>query len=111
MDFRLLLVASTLTCVFAQAPGDSASLCVDESYNNGTALVPNPFFGLHPVYPSNVRPLMDSRDYVQLLDTPNAVWQQVDNDTNNAADTITNVSSGSCKCEARSRIIVHDGNG
>ena len=97
MDFRLLVIASTLSCVFAQAPGDSASLCVDKFYNNGTALVPNPFFGLHPVYRSNVRPLMDSRDYVNLLDTPNPVWQQVDNDTSNAADTITNVSSGGCK--------------
>ena len=96
MDFRLLVVASTLSCVFTQAPGDSASLCVEKLYSNGTTLVPNPFFALHPVYRANVRQLMDSRDYVNLLDTPNPVWQQVDNDTNNAADTYTSVSSGSC---------------
>ena len=93
--FRIFVVASTLSCVFSQAPGDSASLCVEKLYNNGTALVPNWFFTLHPVYRAIVRPLMDSRDYVNLLDT-NPVWQQVDNDTNNAADTITSVSSGSC---------------
>ena len=93
-DFILLVIASTLSSVFAQAPGDSSSLCVDKFYNNGTALIPNPFFSLHPVYPSNVRPLMDSSDYVNLLDTPNPVWQQVDNDINNDIETITMVSSG-----------------
>ena len=50
MDFRLLVVASTLSSVFTQAPGDSATLCVEKLYNNGTALVTNPFFALHPVY-------------------------------------------------------------
>ena len=90
-DFILLVIASTLSSVFAQAPGDSSSLCVDKFY--GKDLILNPFFSMHPVYPSNVRPLMDSRDYINLLDIPDPVWQQVDNDTNNDNTTVTYVSS------------------
>ena len=44
--------------------------------------VPNVFF-TSITYPANQHPLMDSRDYVALLDGPNPTWQQVDNDNNN----------------------------
>jgi len=40
-----------------------------------------------------VRPLMDSRDYLNLLQREEgAVWQQVDNDTYNVDFSSTNVS-------------------
>ena len=93
MAFKLFLTASVVSCVFSQAPGDGDSLCVDPVVNNGTALVPNVFFAQRPPYPANVRPLMDSRDYLILLDDPNPTWQQVDNDTSNDGTTATHVST------------------
>ena len=94
MAFKLFLLASFLSCVCSQAPGDGDSLCVDQLVDNGTALVPNPF--LHPSYPVNVRPLMDSRDYLSLLDDPNPAWQQVDNDTSNSGGVPTHVGHEEC---------------
>ena len=66
-------------------------MCVDQLVDNGTTLVPNPFFGLRF---ANVRPLMDSRDYLNLLQSPGAVWQhaKVDSDTSNSEASSTNVS-------------------
>ena len=90
MAFKLFLTASLVSCVFSQAPGDGYSLCVDPLVDNGTALVPNPF--LRPSYPANVRGLMDSREYLSLLDDPNPVWQQVDSDTSNSGGDSTHVS-------------------
>ena len=90
--FKLLLVASVVSCVLSQAPGDGDSLCVDPLVDNGNVLVPNPFFALRPTYPANVRPLMDSRDYLNLLQREGAVWQQVDNDTSNVDFSSTDVS-------------------
>ena len=88
MAFKLFLTASLVSCVFSQAPGDGDSLCVDPLVdNNGTALVPNPF--LRPSYPANVRGLMDSREYLSLLDGENPAWQQVDNDTSNSGEDST----------------------
>ena len=72
MAFKLFLMASLVSCVFSQAPGDGDSLCVDQPVDNGTALVPNPF--LRPSYPANVRELMDSREYLSLLDNLNPAW-------------------------------------
>ena len=90
MAFKLFLTASLVSCVLSQAPGDGDSLCVDPVVNNGTALVPNPF--LRPSYPANVKGLMDSREYLSLLDDPNPAWQQVDNDTSNSGGDFTHVS-------------------
>ena len=68
----------------AQAPGDAQSHCT----------VTLPSFGVNILnYPPEVKPLMDSHHYQQLL-PPNvgAVWQTVDNDNNNPSGTLTNVS-------------------
>ena len=89
-------MASLVSCVFSQAPGDGDSLCVDPLVDNGTALVPNPF--LRPSYPANVRGLMDSWEYLSLLDGENPAWQQVDNDTSNAGTDSTNVSHECFRC-------------
>ena len=96
MAFKLFLMTCLVSCVFSQAPGDGDSLCVDPLVDNGTALVPNPF--LRPSYPANVRGLMDSKEYLTLLDDPNPPWQQVDNDTSNRAGESTNVSHESFLC-------------
>ena len=90
MAFKLFLIASLVSCVFSQAPGDGDSLCVDPVVGNGTAFIPNPF--LRPSYPANVRGLMDSREYLSLLDDPNLAWQQVDSDTSNSGMDSTHVS-------------------
>ena len=90
MAFKTFLVTCLASCVFSQAPGDGDSLCVNSTVDNGTALVPNPF--LRPSYPANVMGLMDSREYVNLLDDPNPAWQQVDNDISNSDEVATNVS-------------------
>ena len=68
----------------AQAPGDEDSFCLVDLPRIGTNILD---------YPPEVRPLMDSRHYRQLL-PPNvgAVWQQVDNDNNNQGSLNTNVS-------------------
>lgn len=92
MAFRLFLTICLLRWVFSQASGDGDSLCVDPLVDNGTALVPNPFFSAHPSYPAYIRPLMDSRDYMSLLDEPGPAWQHVDNDTSNGAGESTSVS-------------------
>ena len=81
----LALVFSFVSCVLCQAPGDGDPLCVDEVIDG----LENPFFPLRPTYANNVRPLMDSRDYVALLPGP---WQQVDNDNNNVDEIVTEVS-------------------
>ena len=89
MNEWLVFVVSFVSCVLSQAPGDGDALCV-EPFING---LQNLFFPFHPTYPANVCPLMDSRDYTGLLqggDPP--VWQQVDNDNNNTATHITNIS-------------------
>ena len=50
-------------------------------------------FAPTPGYSTNMRVLMDSWNYQNLLPPRiGAVWGQVDNDRNNAADTTTNVS-------------------
>ena len=54
---------------YSQAPGDFDEFCF-------TTLG-----FLHPTYFANMRPIMDSRDYINLLDQgTNPVWQQVDVD-------------------------------
>ena len=90
MAFKLFLMTCLVSCVFSQAPADGDSLCVDPLVDNGTALVSNPF--LHPSYPANVKRLMDSWEYVNLLGGRNPAWQQVDNDTSNSGTESTHLS-------------------
>ena len=79
--FIVLIIARLLSFVLTQAPGDGDRVCIDELIQNGTTLVPNPIYSLKPVYPFNLKPLMDSKHYVNLLNIPNPVWQQVRNGT------------------------------
>ena len=74
----------------AQAPGDAESFCTETLPSIGTNILD---------YPPEVKPLMDSRHYQQLL-PPNtgAVWQTVDNDNNNPSGTTTNVSCCTFTC-------------
>ena len=86
-----VLVFSFVSCVLAQAPGDGDSLCLDEFIDGEE----NPFFSLRPTYADNVRPLMDSMDYIVLLggdEGAHVPWQQVDNDNNNSNEVVTEVS-------------------
>ena len=73
--------------VMGQAPGDGDPVCTDEVVNGIT----NPFFFNRPTYSASERPLMDSRDYIGLLQDP-MPWQSVDNDNNNTAGVSTSVS-------------------
>ena len=68
----------------AQAPGDEDSFCLVDLPRIGSNILD---------YSPEVKPLMDSRHYRQLL-PPNmgAVWQTVDNDANNPSNTRTSVS-------------------
>ena len=66
------------------APGDEEPLC-QQLRDLGAAPIPN--------YAPNMRILMDSWNYQNLLPTrTGAVWEQVDNDTNNPSGIATNVS-------------------
>ena len=69
---RLLLIipfALMIGWSYSQAPGDGDDFCF-------TTLG-----SLHPTYLANMRPIMDSRDYRNLLEQgTNPVWQQVDVD-------------------------------
>ena len=76
----------------AQAPGDGDPICTEEVVNG----MMSPFFATRPAYSPYERPLMDSRDYIGLLQGgDNLPWQTVDNDDNNTAGIATNVSVGS----------------
>ena len=68
----------------AQAPGDADPICTETLPTVGVNILD---------YPPEVKPLMDSHHYQQLL-PPNlgAVWQEVDNDNNNPSGTVTRVS-------------------
>ena len=71
---------------FAQAPGDAD--------HRPFCLVTLPSIGFNILdYAPEVKPLMDSRHYQNLLPPhANPVWQEVDNDNNNLADFTTDVS-------------------
>ena len=69
------------------APGDEEPLC-QQLRAQGAAPIPN--------YTPNMRVLMDSWNYQNLLPARiGAIWEQVDNDSNNPTGTITNVSINS----------------
>ena len=79
----ILLRLSTIT-EGAVAPGDEDQICTDLRVS-----------GVFPIltYSANMRVLMDSWNYHNLLPPRiGAVWDQVDNDTNNQVDRTTNVS-------------------
>ena len=68
----------------AQAPGDADPYCRETLPSVGVNILD---------YPPEVKPLMDSRHYQQLLPpNPGAVWQRRDIDNNNHNDTMTSVS-------------------
>ena len=80
----LLAVTIVLSLLFgwscAQAPEDAQSFCTETLPSIGVNILD---------YSPEVKPLMDSRHYQQLL-PPNtgAVWQEVDNDDNNNRSSI-----------------------
>ena len=76
-----LMVIVCVTAVSSQAPGDEHQNCVTRSAMQ--------------TYPDNWRVLMDTRSYRLLLDIDNAVWDEIDLDSNNDAtsDSPTNVST------------------
>ena len=78
----MLSLLSGWSC--AQAPGDADPFCTETLPSVGVNILD---------YPPEVKPLMDSRHYRQLL-PPNtgAVWQTVDNDDNNPSYLRTSVS-------------------
>ena len=83
---RLLLIIPLALMIgwsYSQAPGDFDDFCF-------TTLG-----SLHPTYFANMRPIMDSRDYRNLLEPgpPNlGVWQQVDVDMIGTGMASTSVS-------------------
>ena len=82
-----ILWAIVVVMVTAQAPGDEDTICTELLPSIGQNVI---------VYPPNVKPLMDSSHYEDMLppaatsDPP--VWQRVDNDNNNDPGIPTNVS-------------------
>ena len=93
-DIRRKLVSVKMGCLVAvtivlslsgwccaQAPGDEDPHCTETLPSLGVNILD---------YPPEVKPLMDSHNYRQLLPP---VWQQVDNDNNNPSGVTTNVSS------------------
>ena len=82
--YILLFLSVLLSMASAIAPGDKHPFCRDTVINHN-AITP-------PQYPSNVKILMDSYNYIDLLPPHTyAVWMQVDNDNNNAGGTGTMV--------------------
>ena len=66
------------------APGDEEQLCRDLRADGVTSI---------PAYSANMKVLMDSWNYQNLLPPRiGAVWDQVDNDENNPIEISTNVS-------------------
>jgi len=69
---------------FAQAPGDADPFCTETLPAVGVNILD---------YAPEVKPLMDSRHYQNLLPPhADAVWQEVDNDNNNPSGTTSAVS-------------------
>ena len=90
-----LILAGFLGCSLSQAPGDGSSYCLLERMDG----FPNPFLTVRPSYSKNVRPLMDSRNYMSLLLGESAVWQHADGDSNNMQGMATHVSTCKMHCD------------
>ena len=88
MVFLLTLILLLLSTIAdgTVAPGDEDQFCRD-------LRAINPEIAPIPAYSANMRVLMDSWNYQNLLPTrTGAVWDQVDNDDNNPSGVTTNVS-------------------
>ena len=88
VPFLLALSLHLYTIVVVQtvAPGDEYHPQCKQLRSLGAAPT--------PAYSANMRVLMDSLNYQNLLPPrPGAVWDQVDNDVNNRERTTTNVST------------------
>ena len=80
-----VVVATLVVSTHGVAPGDEEGLC-DNLRSLGTVPTPD--------YDPTMVILMDTWNYLNLLPPPNgAVWQQVDNDSNNDVQFTTNVST------------------
>ena len=80
----LVLLAVVVAAFAGVAPGDEDPLC-GQLRAHGTAPI--------PAYSANMRVLMDSWNYQNLLPPrTGAMWDQVDNDENNPGGITTNVS-------------------
>ncbi len=66
----LVVLCSLVSWGHCQAPGDGDSICLPGGAEACS----------RPVYPNTTKPLMDSRDYRNLLNVSDGVWQQVDVD-------------------------------
>ena len=90
MQLSVHVVVSVLLLVGpsrSQAPGDADTVC--------TVL----FAEQHPVYPNNIKVLMDSADYQNLITTgttPGPVWQTVDVDNIDTMAVRVSVSRTVC---------------
>ena len=83
MLISVLLAVASYQLASAQAPGDTSQVCLDLRAE-GIAILG---------YPPNVKPLMDSRNYENLLPFHQSpVWQRVDRDNNNPVGQSTTVS-------------------
>ena len=83
LNFFLVLSLHLCTVVITVAPGDEEALC-EQLRAQGAAPI--------PAYSTNMRVLMDSWNYRNLLTRTGAVWDQVDNDMNNPSGVTTSVS-------------------
>ena len=80
----LVIVLTRFGRSIAQAPGDADPFCTEFLPGVGVNILD---------YAPEVKPLMDSRHYQNLLPPhADAVWQEVDNDNNNPSSTTTDVS-------------------
>ena len=79
------VLLSVVTASAGVAPGDEQQFC-QYLRDQGAAQI--------PVYSANMRVLMDSWNYQNLLPPrTGAVWDQVDNDANNPVEIMSNVSA------------------
>jgi len=84
LTLAVVIVFSLFDGSFAQAPGDADPFCTEVLPGIGRNILD---------YAPQVKPLMDSRHYQNLLPPhEDAVWQDVDNDNNNRVGTTTDVS-------------------
>ena len=80
----LILLLLSTTADGTVAPGDEDQVCRDLREGGVVPI---------PAYSANMRILMDSWNYLNLLpDRTGAVWDQVDNDNNNPDGVTINVS-------------------
>ena len=85
VSFCFLVLLVLVRLIVAQAPGDGDELCLSELFEGQ----------LNSTYAANARPLMDSKDYIGLLQGQTLEvlpWQSVDIDNNNDPEFVTAVS-------------------